>query len=280
MTLNTTFVKIDVGTYPVAKSAALHAAIINGELPISCTSYDTVTYQPYSYVEVAYVLPNAAPARSIYPVVIDFGLFRECFAYSFPIPEVNTPLSTSVCFSKVDLCDLIDAAQLSSSAASVDASETRSELNIICKKMTATAALSCLVTGFLFVFCVITIFPTAKRLLGRAAGEPVQIALLSVTACLSLCAVIVWATVDVDGRTMEQHFKEQLMSSEIGVFLSTLLPQNFRFEMGYSHGMEIATLILVCVAWLITLLGFKKVVCVSRQCCAKKTLSVRMCMTT
>lgn len=255
------------------------AAIVSHKLVITCSTYDDQYHLVYVH-EIAYPLPPSSQARDLYPVVIDFGLFRECFAYSFPIPGIDTPLSTSVCFSKSDLCALIDSAQATNAAASEDASETRSELSIICKKMTATAALSCLVTAFLFVFCVITIFPTAKRLLGRASDEPVQIAILSLVAVLSLCAVIVWATVDVDGRTMEQHFKEQLLSTEIGAIISSMLPQNFRFEMGYSHGLEIATLILVFVAWLLTLLGFKKVSCVNRQCCAKKTLSVRACLIT
>lgn len=143
--------------------------------------------------------------------------------------------------------------------------------------MSATAALSGLASGAIALVCLLTIFPTARRLAGRLAGLPAQIVYISLAAVFSLCAVAVWASADVDGSSLEKHFKEQIMSVPmVSQLLEEMLPYNFSFEMGYSHGLEITAFLLIVAALAITILGLKKVKFATHPCCGKdKPLTVR-----
>lgn len=114
-------------------SEAMQSNLVNalkiGHVTITCSDYNGLAEITNQQQAKLYT----APAPTVLLFVVDFGLFRECFDYSFPIPQFDNPLSTSVCFSKNDLCRLVDSTSLTSAAADMNARDVQKDMSIICK---------------------------------------------------------------------------------------------------------------------------------------------------
>eukprot|EP00048_Salpingoeca_helianthica_P016852 m.234526 g.234526 ORF g.234526 m.234526 type:complete len:387 (+) comp19641_c0_seq1:1792-2952(+) len=200
---------------------------------------------------------KAAPVPVPQPlhIDIDFGLVNECFHYNLPIAEFTTPLSTRICFSKADICTMVDSKEMDSLVAQTDSKDVQADLSIVCKKMTATVALCAFGIVTLTLVAAVVAFPTIRRFSCHLASPHLQAGLLGVASAVSLCAVIVWGTVVVDAKNMEQHFADQLQKTEIGTLINAEFPRNFSSKLSYSFYLQICAMLLAVVALGLTVGG-------------------------
>ncbi len=222
-------------------NATLVRALEAGDIRIVFDGTVLHGYQPAEYTALA--------------VSIDFGLITECFHYAIPIPEFSTPLNTKICFEKSDICHLADASTMRSAVSEQDQRDVQNDLSHICKKMTATTALCAFVLVSLTLVGLVIIFPTIRKFSCHLANPQLQAGILAVSLIMSMCALIVWGTVMSDGKDLEDHFKSQLLNSDLATMASLEVPASFTVHLSYSFYLQIVTLLLTIAALCLTVSG-------------------------
>ena len=197
-------------------------------------------------------------------IVLDLGLFHECVSYNFALPGFSTRLDASVCVPKEEVCNLVDSS-LSSALmqAQSDAAAVQGDIDTMCHKLSATAALAILTALLIFPLVLFFLFPVTTHLAACLASPIFHLVLSALAAVCSLCAISVLASLKTDMSSLESKLLSQLKLMQTNEFLL----ENLDVEMGYSMGFEIAALLVLVLCVIVVLVLRLRGVAVALRSC-------------